>query len=184
VKTHLIEPKIVIKNYSDRIVKTYELEFRKADSASIYFVRPNIELAPKGTDSVETETPSTFIYAGEKVTEAVSAGTWTVRLDVVIFEDGSALTLDPSKDGSAFTLHLSKDKNALTLHLSPISPPSVIGMNLFKEIPPLQKRDVEMLNAISGKIILGACWKEFQTQKGRYRIQQDCPPIKPVTPDK
>jgi TonB family protein len=96
VTAHLVKPKIVIKNDSNRVVSVYVLEFRKAGSGQFYLTRTDVGLAPKGTDSIETNTSNTFLYSGkgEKVT---GSGTmWTVRLDVVRFKDGNLLTLHPS----------------------------------------------------------------------------------------
>ena len=96
VTAHLVKPKIVLKNNSDGFVSVYVLEFRKAGSGRFYLTRTDAGLAPKGTDSIETNTSNTFLHSGdgEKVTRSGAA--WSVRLDVVRFKDGSVLTLHPS----------------------------------------------------------------------------------------
>jgi TonB family protein len=96
VTAHLVKPKIVLKNNSDGFVSVYVLEFRKADSGRFYLTRTDAGLAPKGTDSIETNTSNTFLHSGEGEKVTRSGGAWTVRLDVVRFKDGSVLTLHPS----------------------------------------------------------------------------------------
>jgi TonB family protein len=96
VTAHLIKPKIVLKNNSDSIVSVYVLEFRKAGSGQFYLTRTDAGLVPKGTDAIETNTSNTFLYSGEGKKVTGSGTTWTVRLDVVRFKDGSVLTLHPS----------------------------------------------------------------------------------------
>ena len=96
VTAHLVKPKIVLKNNSDRVVSVYVLEFRKAGSGQFYLTRTDVGLAPKGTDSIETNTSNTFLYSGEGEKVTGSGTMWTVRLDVVRFKDGNVLTLHPS----------------------------------------------------------------------------------------
>ena len=96
VTAHLVKPKIVLKNNSDGFVSVYVLEFRKAGSGRFYLTRTDAGLAPKGTDSIETNTSNTFLHSGEGEKVTRSDASWTVRLDVVRFKDGSVLTLHPS----------------------------------------------------------------------------------------
>jgi TonB family protein len=96
VTAHLVKPKIVLKNNSDGFVSVYVLEFRKADVGRFYLTRTDAGLAPKGTDSIETNTSNTFLHSGEGEKVTRSGAAWTVRLDVVRFKDGSVLTLHPS----------------------------------------------------------------------------------------
>jgi TonB family protein len=95
VTAHLINPRIVLKNNWDRAVSVYVLEFRKAGSGQFYLTRTDVGLAPKGTDSIETNTSNTFLYSGEGGTVSGSPTRWTVRLDFVRFKDGTVLTLHP-----------------------------------------------------------------------------------------
>jgi TonB family protein len=96
VTAHLVKPKIVLKNNSDRVVSVYVLEFRKAGSGQFYLTRTDVGLAPKGTDSIDTNTSNTFLYSGEGEKVTGSGTMWTVRLDNVRFKDGNVLTLHPS----------------------------------------------------------------------------------------
>ena len=96
VTAHLVKPKIVLKNNSDRVVSVYVLEFRKAGSGQFYLTRTDVGLVPKGTDSIETNTSNTFLYSGEGEKITGSGTMWTVRLDNVRFKDGNVLTIHPS----------------------------------------------------------------------------------------
>jgi TonB family protein len=92
VAAQLINPKIVVKNNSDRIAYVYALEFRKAGSHRLYLNRHPVELKPNGTDSIER---SEFLWtAGEIAADAGKA--WTVRLVSMAFKDGSHITLPPA----------------------------------------------------------------------------------------
>jgi hypothetical protein len=97
VTTHLINPKIIVKNNSVRVASAYVLEFRKAGFDPLYLVRSDLNLEPKGIDTIEANknVGNSFLYpAGPKVPETGSE--WIVRLDVVRFKDGNVMTLYPS----------------------------------------------------------------------------------------
>jgi protein TonB len=115
IAAHLIKPQIVLKNNSDRPVSTYVLEFKKAGSAPFYLARTDAVLAPKATESIQANTQNTFLYLAESGKSGGTGGTWTVRIDVLRFKDGSVLTL----------------------HSSPIPPPSAASPsgNLVGGIP-------------------------------------------------
>jgi TonB family protein len=94
---NLVNPKIVLKNNSDRVVSAYVLEFRKVDSGQFYLTRTDAGLAPQGIDSIETNTSNTFLYSGEGEKVTGSGTMWTVRLDAVRFKNGKVFTLHPSQ---------------------------------------------------------------------------------------
>jgi TonB family protein len=106
VMAHLVKPKIVVKNNSDRAVSVYVLEFRKANSAPFYLARTETTIEPKGTDTIQANEQNTFLYLAEGTKSEGAGGNWTVRVDVVRFKDG----------------------NVMTLHGSPIPPPPVASL--------------------------------------------------------
>jgi beta-lactamase regulating signal transducer with metallopeptidase domain len=89
VPARLVNPKILVNNNSKRTVSIYVLEFRKAGSRALYLNRMNLDLGPKGTDAIDSN--ESLWTAGGEVTGA--GPTWTVRIDVIRFKDGSVLTL-------------------------------------------------------------------------------------------
>jgi hypothetical protein len=99
-KPRLVKPRIVLRNDSDRAIATYELEFKKAGSDSLFLVNTEAGLAPKASDTIEAnmiEKKTTRILAGSP-SEAKLAGTggaWAVQVIVMRFNDGNVLTLRP-----------------------------------------------------------------------------------------
>ncbi len=95
VTTHIVKPKIEVKNNSDRIVSVYVLEFRKSNAAQFYLTRNDLSLPPKGTDSFAANASNAFLYPADTKTTG-TVGAWAVRVDVVRFRDGEVVTLHPS----------------------------------------------------------------------------------------
>ena len=97
----LVNPKIVLKNNSDRTIAVYELEFKKAGSEiSVFLVNTQAGLAPQGTDTVDgvtVERKTTKIYAAAPSAAKLSGdgGRWAVHVTVMRFNDGKVLTLHP-----------------------------------------------------------------------------------------
>jgi TonB family protein len=132
VTAQLIKPKIVLKNNSDTVVSVYVLEFRKPGSIPFYLARTGNEIAPKGTDSIQT---NAALYSAAEPKVAGSGGIWTVRIDVVRFKDGSLLTV----------------------HSSPIPPPGKAGISGLTGIPGVvvPGKNQSKVEGVPGGIVAG-----------------------------
>ena len=92
VTAHLANPNILLKNNSDHTLSIYVLEFRKAGLEPFYLTR-TVELRPKATDSIETNSPNTFLYSAGEAKVTGTDDIWTVRIAAVRFKDGNVVTL-------------------------------------------------------------------------------------------
>ncbi len=152
VAAQLINPKVVIKNSSNRAVAVYVLEFRKAGSNRLYLTCNSAALEPNGTDSIEK---SEYLWsAGEKATDA--RDTWTVRIVSITFKDGSHMTLHPAPIPPPPGVWETSEKTG-PLPIKPAEPISIGGVlpesKLIKRVEPVYP-EAAIKARLQGRVVL------------------------------